>query len=538
MTPMPAATTERALAAAMMRPEFYPHPAARVELRQTHISRVFLAGDWVYKIKKPVRFGFVDCSTLERRLHFCREEVRLNARFSSEIYDGVYAIIAGANGFALGPRSGGEIPGAIEYAVRMRRLPDDRMLDRMVAAGAADSELIKRIAARIAAFHAAASAADAAKYGSALAAWETIVGNIAECEHNLGRTIEAGDFAALDRFCRSFILANWDAIGERARRGRVREGHGDLRCEHVCVRGGNIDIIDCVEFSERLRCADVASDLAFLAMDLDRLGAPRLAEELVNEYAKASGDGDIDSMLPLYKCHRAAVRGKVESLRAEEPEADADARARATELARRYFALALGYARDAEPAMLIVCGRSGSGKSTVARMLRRRTGFDILGSDRIRKRLAEIPAAVHSSAGYREGIYTDSFTRRTYAAMLDAARGLLRCGRGAILDATFKERRDRADALELAAQLNAPVLFVECVASGGETLRRLAIRVNTPGEVSDATPEVYRLQRADFVPITEIPASRHIVADTVRAAPEIMAEIAAARRRNETTALS
>jgi len=506
----------------MMRREFYPHPTAPVELKQTHISYVFIAGEWVYKLKKPVHFDFLDCSSLDRRFHFCQEEVRLNARMSSGIYDGVYAIMATAGGgFELGVRADRVIAGAVEYAVRMRRLPDDRMLNAIVAAGSTDAQLIRRIAARIAAFHSSAPAAD----GGAMSVWNLIIGNLAECDTFAGDTIPPGDLSVLDEFCRGFILAHWDTIDDRARRGRVREGHGDLRCEHVCVRGETIDVIDCVEFSQRLRTVDVASDIAFLAMDLDQLGARDLLDEFVSEYAAIAGDDDLYSVLPLYKCYRAVVRGKVESLRAHEPEVDAPGRERSLNRARSYFSLALNYARDAAPALLVVCGKSGTGKSTVARMVRRRTGFEIVSSDVTRKRLANVPADVHAGTGYREGIYSDDFTRRTYAAILDAADRTISGGRGAILDATFKEPDDRRRALEVAARHGAPVLFVECTADEGVIIQRIARRTTIPGGVSDATPEIHRLQRAEFVAMTELPPLNHIVVDTMRPAAEILSQI-------------
>jgi uncharacterized protein len=524
-----AARRLRALTAAMMQPDFYPHATGRIELKQTHISCVFIAGAWVYKIKKTVRFDFLDCSTLARRFHFCREEARLNARLSSGIYDGVYAIISGDGGYALGPRTDRPVPGAIEYAVRMRRLPDDRMLDRMVAADAVGHAAVRKIAARIAAFHAAAPKHRSMRYGSPIAVRKTIEDNLAGCERFAGDTLSSRDLAAIRAFCFGFIDAHRRTIADRARRGRVREGHGDLRTEHVCLRGGKIDIIDCVEFSERLRYGDVASDLAFLAMDLDRLGARGLSDELIHEYVTISGDEELESLLPLYKCYRAMVRGKVESLRSREPEIGAAGRRRARELARRGFALALGYARDARPAMLVVCGRSGTGKSTIARRLRLHTGFEIVSSDAIRKQLARIPAQTRSRAGYREGIYSDRFTRRTYAALLRTAGKILRAGRGAILDATFKDPADRQSALKMAARLGVPALFIECTVAEKEAIRRLSARMRARRGVSDATPAIYRRQREEFVPITEIAPRNHLVVDTTRDGEKIDAAISAAQ---------
>jgi hypothetical protein len=515
------------LVEAMMRPGFYPDSPARVELKQTHISYVFIAGETVFKVKKPVHFAFLDCSRLARRFHYCIEEVRLNARLSPRVYLGVFAILQSGDSFVLGPEVRVEHPEAVEYAVKMRRLPEDRMLDRLLAAGQVDSVTIRAIAARIAQFHARAPANRGWTYGCAAAIWRGVIGDIAQNQDSIGHTLRQDQFTAIDAFCRAFITAHWRPLNERARQGRVREGHGDLRAEHICIaRGENeIDVIDCVEFSEQLRYGDVASEIAFLAMDLERLGAPGLAEELVEVYAAIVGDEELALFVPFYKCYRACVRGKVESLRCLEREVGAAQSERARQLARSYFELASRYARGASPALIVVCGLSGTGKSTVARMLGHRKGFKMINSDLVRKRLAAVSEHEHVRADYATDIYSDRFTRLTYDAMLAEAESLLGDGRGAILDATFKASADRKLALAIAARRGVPVLFVECVVSEDEAIRRLARRESMPGEVSDATPEVYQRQRAEFEPIREIPPQNHLRIDTTRQRECLVAEI-------------
>ena len=508
-----------------MRPEFYPCSAARVELKQTHISYVFLAGESVYKVKKPVHFSFLDCSDLHSRYFFCTEEVRLNTRLSPRVYLGVFAILESADGFVLGPEVRAEHPDAVEYAVKMRRLPDDRMLDRLLAAGRVDGGTIRAIAERVAEFHASAPSNRGWIYGSAAAIWRGVIEEITENENFIDHTLGKDQFMAIEAFCRAFITAHWRALNDRAHEGRVREGHGDLRAEHICLVGDEIDVIDCVEFSERLRYGDVASEVAFLAMDLERLGAPGLGEELVETYAALTGDEELAVFVPFYKCYRACVRGKVESLRSLEREVGAAERERARQLARSYFALAWRYARGASPALIVVCGLSGTGKSTVARMLGHRKGFKTINSDRVRKRLASVSAHEHVRTDYGANIYSDRFTKITYDAILAEAERLLSEGRGVILDATFKAAADRQLALALAARCGVPVLFVECVVSEGEAIRRLERRASMQGEVSDATPEVYRRQRAEFEPIREIPPRNRIRIDTTRQRDHLVAEI-------------
>ena len=518
------------LVEAMMRPEFYPESPARVELKQTHISYVFVAGTYVYKVKKPVRFAFLDCSTLAERFRYCREEVRLNARLSPLVYLGVFAIFKRGDSFVLGTEVRDEHPEAVEYAVKMRRLPEDRMLDRLLAAGQVDSSMIRAIASRIAEFHASAGSSRGWTHGSAAAIWRGAIAEIAQDEGFVGHTIRKDQFMEIDAFFRAFIAAHWRALNDRASEGRVREGHGDLRAEHICVRGNEIDVIDCVEFSERLRYGDVASEIAFLAMDFERLGAPLLGDELVEAYAEMIGDDELAMFVPFYKCYRACVRGKVESLRGVEGEVGAAERERAVKLARSYFALAWQYARGTSPALIVVCGLSGSGKSTVARMLQHRKGFKLLNSDRVRKSLAAVSAREHVRTDYGTDIYSDRFTRVTYDAMLREADSLLGEGRGAILDATFKSAADRQLALAMAVRRGVPVLFVECVVSEDEAIRRLKRRESMSGEVSDATPEIYQRQRADFEPIGELPPGNHLRIDTTVQREYVVAEVEDALR--------
>ena len=510
---------------AMMRPGFYPDSPGHVELKQTHISYVFLAGDHVYKVKKPVHFEFLDCSQLAQRFHYCCEEVRLNARLSPRVYLGVFAILKRGDSFVLGPEVTAEHPDAVEYAVKMRRLPEDRMLDRLIAVGQVDSLTIRAIAKRIAEFHASAPSSRGWTYGSALSIWRDIIEDIAQNKDFVSRTLSKDQFTAIDAFCRAFVNNHWRALNERAYAGRVREGHGDLRAEHICLDSNEIDVIDCVEFSERLRYCDAASEIAFLAMDLDRLGASRLADELVEVYAEISGDEDLGVFVLFYKCYRACVRGKVESLKSLEREVDAAERERARQLASNYFELASRYASCRSPALIVICGLSGSGKSTVARLLQHRKGFKVINSDRVRKRLAAVPAHEHSFTDYGANIYSARFTKIAYDTMLAEAESLIRSGCGAILDATFKASADRQLALSLATRHGVPVLFVECVVSEEEAIRRLERRGSAQSEVSDATPEVHRRQRAEFQPIHEIPPRNHLRLDTTRQRENLIAEI-------------
>ena len=504
-----------------MEPGFYPHRPARVELKQTHMSYLFLAGEYVYKVKKPVHFDFADCSTLGVRYELCCEEVRLNRRLAPEVYLGVAPIVREGCRLLLGDLTRSFNPGAWEYAVKMRRLPEDRMLDRLVRAGEVNGAVIDALAKRLADFHRAASTAGGWRYGSATSVWRSVLGNLDECQRFVDYTVTDRQFAAIDDYIKRFVAAHWGVLNDRVGQGHVRDGHGDLRCEHICMTKA-VQIFDCLEFSERLRCADVASDIAFLAMDLDSLDAPLLADELVRAYAEETADETLPTLTNFYKCYRACVRGKVESLKSLEDEVPSPERDQARDRARASFSLAFSYASRGRPALVAVCGLAGTGKSTVSRMLQCRTGFELLNSDRIRKHVAGVPQAFHGDTPYGAGIYSPAFDRLTYHALFAEAAGRLRDGCGVIIDATFKRPEDRGTALATARQFGMPVLFVECRADQRETLRRLRERTGAARGPSDATEEVYLCQRREFVPINELSPRQHLVVDTTEGAESIL----------------
>ncbi len=449
-----------AIVEAMMRPEMYPDRPRSVEVRQTHVSYAFMAGDYVYKIKKPVRFAFLDARTLARRHQLCLDEVRLNRRLAPDVYLGVVPILRRGGGeLALGAASNraDETGAAAEWAVRMRRLGEATMLDRMVAEGRVSVVEIRAIATQLVAFHRAAAADHGWKYGAAASIWRLVRGNVGELALDCANAVTPAELDELERFAHRVIELRWSLLNRRALGGRVCEGHGDLRCEHVSLAGDSITIIDCVEFSEGLRYVDVASDIGFLAMDLDRLGARGAAAD-----------------------------------------------------ARRYVALALDLSRESRPALIVVCGLSGSGKSTVARRLADRLGFEWLRSDEVRKRLARVAPAERLAAG----AYSRAFTEKTYAAVLGEAAARLHDGAGVIVDATFAAPAYRAEALALAERAHVPALFVECVASHDEIVRRLTARARRTDEISDAGVATYLRQRGEFVALNEIPQSSHLVVDT------------------------
>ena len=321
------------LLAALHHPACYPHHPDQVQMLQTHISVVFLAGAEVYKLKKPVRFSFLDYSTLPLREHFCHEEVRLNHRLAPTVYLGVVPVLRIGNEYRVREAINMKDATVVDYLVRMRRLPPERTLDSLIAAGHLTKDDIHALAKRLVHFHQTAATKDAAVYGSPAVVWQALADNFRETASFVGQTITEQEYALIQDFSRQVFAEHQELFKQRIAQDRVREGHGDLRCEHVYFLDQGITIIDCIEFSPRLRTCDVASELAFLAMDLELHGAPTFASELIHTYATQANDPDLFRLLPFYQCYR-AVRARKSGESQKPGSGDPPRRARAGTLAR------------------------------------------------------------------------------------------------------------------------------------------------------------------------------------------------------------
>ena len=423
---------------ALRNPEAYPDHPPSVKVIETHISAVFLTGKFAYKIKKPVNLGFLDFSTLEKRKFFCEREVELNRRLCPEIYLGVVEIHCQEGRVTVGSGPG-EI---IEYAVGMKELPPEGRLDQWLSQGKIHSGWIEKIAARIAQFHSeAAHSAEIARFGEFDAIRLNIEENSAQTERFIGRTIDFNAFQEIQDRNRRFLEVERSLFEQRITTGRIRDCHGDLHLEHIFL-GDRICIFDCIEFNDRFRYSDVAADIAFLLMDLDFHGHGNLSAELAFEYLRFSRDWMVYRLLDFYKSYRAFIRGKVVSFRLEDPGLAQDEKDRLLHEARRYFRLALHYARRmTRPRLVITCGLMGTGKTTIARVLAEALGWEWRSSDRVRKELADLSPHEHRWEDFGQGIYSSDFSERTYQALIDQSRSLLRAGRSVILDASFKKKR-------------------------------------------------------------------------------------------------
>jgi aminoglycoside phosphotransferase family enzyme/predicted kinase len=479
------------LIAGLSRAEAYPHPVGDVDVRQTHLSVVFLAGDRAYKVKKPIDLGFADYRSPERRLHFCREEVRLNRRLAPAVYLGVVPITRDGDQLAIG--GDGE---PVEWAVEMARLPDDARLRERVARGEASAGTMAALAARVAAFHRAADGGEAAdRFARFDAVAANAEENFAQTVGHVGRTVSPAVFCRVAELTRAELGRVRPAIESRAAAGVARDGHGDLHLDHVYLfpdrpPPDDLAVVDCIEFAERFRYGDPVADAAFLAMDLLHEGRRDLADAFVESYLRAAGDPGGREVLRYYVAYRAVVRAKVAGIRAGEPEVPAADRAAARDQARSRWLLALSVleAPARRPALVLVGGLPGAGKSTLARGLAGAAGFTVIRSDVVRKELAGTASGGAAPAPFGEGIYTREWTDRTYAECLTRAERVLADGGRVIVDASFCGDRYREQCLAAARRWGVPGVLFVCQAEPAAVWARLRARRDDP---SDADWSIY-----------------------------------------------
>jgi aminoglycoside phosphotransferase family enzyme/predicted kinase len=495
------------LVEALLNPGIYPHHPQEVELTQTQMSFVFLTGDYVYKIKKPVNLGYLDYTTLEKRLFFCRQEIELNKRLSPEIYLDVVPIKMHQGQYHLGGTGD-----TIEYAVKMKQLPRDRTMDVLLNHGQVTTEMVQQVAARLAPFHdMAATNTQISGFGRLDAIMININENYLQTAKYQDISISPAFYKHIQEYNNKFTDSHRQLFQERIEGGRIRDCHGDLHCAHICFNNG-IYIFDCIEFNDRFRYCDVASEVAFLAMDLDRYQRTDLSRAFIDAYISNSKDDTLYALLKFYKCYRAYVRGKVESFKLDDPYIKEKETALAS--ARSYFTLAYRYARE-KPNLILISGMVGTGKSTVAEALGREMGFSVLSSDLIRKGLAGIYPTEHHPDPLNSGLYSPELSYNTYAEMFTRARKLLAEDETVILDASFKNRQDRAQAANLAKEAGSDFLIIECVLDEASVKKRLEQRLNEDS-ISDGRWEIFEAQKQDFDKIIEFPQQSHIILNTAQ----------------------
>jgi aminoglycoside phosphotransferase family enzyme/predicted kinase len=481
------------VAEALGRSGFHPGSPS-VTVRETHSAWVFLAGDRAYKVKKPVRMEFLDFGTLERRRAVCLEEVRVNRELAPTLGMRLRAVVPLADSYVL---AAPDAPAAVEYAIEMRRFDERRTMAALAERGELADEQVRAVGARVAAFHAAA----------AVRTPDDPVGDVKRTwDHNMRELLAIADDAMArrvlmaERFAAAFLVGHRAEVAARAAAGRIRDGHGDLRAEHVVLEDP-MAIIDRLEFDERLRATDVAGDLAFLAMDLERLGAGRAARVLVASYRDAGGDPGSDALLAFYGAYRALVRAKVALLRAGQLD-DRAAAAAAREQAGELVGLAERLAwRARGPLVLAIGGPPASGKSTLAEALSRRCGWPVLSSDVLRKRCRGLAL----SARAPDGDYTLDARASIYRDLGERARAAVAAGQGMVVDATFGDPRLRAAFLDGLGERR-PLHALECRAPAAVRERWARERAEAGAHGSDAGPAVAARLGRSFSGWDELPA--------------------------------
>ena len=514
------------IAAAMLKPEFYPHATNRIRVEETHISRVFLTGEFVYKIKKPVNLDFLDFTTLEKRRHFCRMEVELNRRLTRDIYLGVVAVTVKDQKYCFGG------PGQIvEFAVQMRQLPAESSMARRLRAGRLDQQAIEHLARILSGFY---EAAPRDQQINDAGSWPTVKTN---CEENFAQTEEfAGSlidrrmYQIIRSVSRAFLQRHRNLFEKRLNENKIREGHGDLRIDHIYFTSDGIQIIDCIEFNQRFRCGDIASDLAFLAMELDFNGRADISRALLEAYAHYSGDREVFVLLDFYKCYRAFVRTKVNCLRIDQGELAPEAQRSLRRRTRRLVELAYGYAvQFTRPTLWVICGLIAAGKSTVAEALANALQIEVIRSDVVRKKLFAPRTSKTHGSGFGEGIYSEEATSITYGKLLRLAQEELDRGRSLILDATFSRKHQRREVQRLARDRDVNLLFVECLCPEAvirdRLRRRGAAAGTTPG--SDARLPHLEAFKSRYERLDEIAGEIRIPVNTEKPLAETIETILA-----------
>lgn len=499
--------------AAMREPGFYPGAVQRVDERETHISHVFLSERFAYKLKKPLVLPFLDYGTRERRRWMCEEEVRLNLRLAPNIYLGVCAVVERGSSLAFGDA---DDVAAVEHVVMMRRFDERCTLDAHLERREGGDVRIDEIARVLARFHAAASAS---RRGDPVAGLES---SLAETFRTLLEHVAPEgreDLLGLQRFSAAFLTARGRLLRERAAAGLVREGHGDLRAEHVVLEDV-LQVVDCIEFDHRLREIDVAADLAFLVMDLEAQGYRHLSDDLVRGYERHGGRPGPDWLIAFHGAERALVRAKVALVRAEQlrqagvPEDQS--RQQSGELLRLARRMAW---RAREPLVLVLCGLSGSGKSFLGEALAEASGLPVLRSDIVRKHLAGLDPAARGRAEH----YTAGFSHRTYAELGRLTSRALAANGGAIVDGTFRRATDRAAFREGAGVSAGCPTYVLCVAPEEVLVRRVRERTRAARDASDADVTVLREQ--SFEPFEAAEGAEVAVLRTDRARGRLVRDI-------------
>jgi len=485
-------------------PKFYGKDVNSVELIQTHISYIALTGKYAYKIKKPVNFGFLDFSTLEKRKYFCEEEVKLNKRLCPDIYLGVVPITQNDDNFELSGK--GKV---VEYAVKMKEFPQEKIMTKLLEKDKIDEEILDRICDILDNFYEKSKRSkEINNYGSIKTIKKNIDENFDQTKEAINVAISKENFNYIKIVTNQFLSQKKDLFKKRIKNGFIRDCHGDLHSGNIVVSNNKIFIFDCIEFNKRFRYIDIASDIGFFAMDLDFQGHPYHSCYFINKYVEKTKDFGIFEILNFYKCYRAYVRGKVIGFKLNDPHIDKKEKQEIIKIASKYFDLAYYYATlfsrglvESKPIFFITSGLTGTGKTTVARKISIDYNTHLISTDEVRKKLEGIDKFERHHDAYNTGLYSPEKMLYTYDKALKKADMLLNKGENVTMDATFKTKKLRDLARNIARKNNAIFLILFCKCPEEYIKKYLDERIKKKS-ISDGRWEIYLKQKNSFEEFT------------------------------------
>jgi aminoglycoside phosphotransferase family enzyme len=488
----------------LLKPSCFDHDVDAIELIETHISWVILTGRYAYKIKKPVDFGFLNFSTLDRRKRYCEQEVELNRRLAPMIYLDVVPITETEAGLSMAGEAG-----VIEYAVRMKQFPQSAQLDNMLQDGRLSPGHMDEIALMLADFHRAIERADrSVDFGTPEAVYDPVEENFEQVRQHLDTDDYDHRLAKLAAQVAERFTDLHDVIGQRKQHGFVRQCHGDMHLGNMLWLDSS-DFhgpvaFDCIEFNDNLSWIDVISELAFLVMDLQSRNEYGLANRCLNRYLEATGDYAGLRLLSFYQCYGAMVRAKVSVLRLEQEneqqENDQQERRQALASFESYLALAESYSRQTKPTLILMHGLSASGKSSVSQQLIDDLSVIRIRSDVERKRIHDVATQDHSNDDIDQGLYSPQASQMTYSRLLDLSESVLVSGMSVVVDAAFLKYDQRLPFEQLAQRLSLPLIILDVSATHDELRRRIVAR---KGDVSDANLAVLENQISSSQPLRD-----------------------------------
>jgi aminoglycoside phosphotransferase family enzyme/predicted kinase len=479
----------------MLEPDFYPHPVQTpIRLMQTHVSYVTLTGEYAYKVKKAVNFGFLDYSTLAKRQHFCEEELRLNQRAAAPLYLETLPITQQGSTYHLGGTDQ-----VVEYVVKMRQFPQSALLSHLFEQGDLTEALLRQLAEAIAQFHLSAETNNYIRaFGTVENIRQSIDENYAQTQDFIGGPQTQQQFDETKAYTDTFFATQQDLLQQRIDHDQIRACHGDLHLNNICYWQDQLLLFDCIEFNEPFRFVDVMFDIAYIIMDLTVAGREDLAAIFLSHYVEQTGDWEGLQVLPLYVSRQSYVRAKVTSFLLGDPSVANEDKQAAAAKAAKYYRLAWSYVQPHPGRLLVMSGLSGSGKSTIAHELSRRLGAIYVRSDAVRKHLAGIPLQQRGD----DRLYTPEMSQKTYKRLVQLGSLLASQGYTIVLDAKFDREQTRQCAIAAATDHDLPLTIVHCDAP----LTTLKQRVHErEGDIADATLAVLEQQHLEPFTAAERP---------------------------------